>query len=244
VNRWVAGARPRTLPASVVPVLVGTACAAGEGGVIAWRAVAAGVVALALQVGTNYANDYSDGVRGTDTARVGPVRLVASGLATAPAVKRAALPVVLWPGRGARPGRRGGARAARWGRGHRRRLVLHRRPPPYGYLGLGELFGSCSSAWSPPPGRPTQEESLSWLAVAASVPVGFLATALLVVNNLRTSRRHDLGQAHARRPPRRPGTRAAVRGLLVGAVVMVPGGGAGQRPAALRPGAGALARSR
>src|SRR5262249_58982318 len=79
------------LPASVVPVLVGTACAAGEGDVIAWRAVTAGVVALALQVGTNYANDYSDGVRGTDTARVGPVRLVASGLAPATAVKRAAL---------------------------------------------------------------------------------------------------------------------------------------------------------
>ncbi|HVM67799.1 MAG TPA: 1,4-dihydroxy-2-naphthoate polyprenyltransferase, partial [Acidimicrobiales bacterium] len=71
MNRWVAGARPRTLPAAVVPVAVGTACAQVElhGNVIAWRVAAALVVALALQVGTNYANDYSDGVRGTDDAR-------------------------------------------------------------------------------------------------------------------------------------------------------------------------------
>src|SRR5688572_3583351 len=90
---WVAGARPRTLPAAVVPVLVGTACAAGETDVVAWRAVAAGVVALGLQVGTNFANDYSDGVRGTDDPgrRVGPVRLVGWGLRPPGAVKRAAL---------------------------------------------------------------------------------------------------------------------------------------------------------
>ena len=90
-GRWVAGARPRTLPAAVVPVAVGAACAVGEGGMIWWRVAAALVVSLGLQVGTNYANDYSDGVRGTDTARVGPVRLVASGLAPPKAVKRAAL---------------------------------------------------------------------------------------------------------------------------------------------------------
>ena len=80
-TRWLIGARPRTLPAAVVPVAVGTACAVGEGEMIWWRVVAALVVSLALQIGTNYANDYSDGVRGTDAARVGPVRLVASGLA-------------------------------------------------------------------------------------------------------------------------------------------------------------------
>src|SRR5262245_3029187 len=117
---WVAGARPRTLPAAIVPVLVGTACAAGvvhasyaalDGGtadafrvrataelanlpvaadlgggatkgIIIWRFVAAMIVALAIQIGTNYANDYSDGVRGTDNEdRVGPIRLVGSGLA-------------------------------------------------------------------------------------------------------------------------------------------------------------------
>ncbi|MBA2283458.1 MAG: 1,4-dihydroxy-2-naphthoate polyprenyltransferase, partial [Acidimicrobiia bacterium] len=76
---WVQGARPRTLPAAVVPVLVGTACAVGErpGGLVWWRAALALLVALALQVGTNYANDYSDGKRGTDDpgTRVGPPRL-------------------------------------------------------------------------------------------------------------------------------------------------------------------------
>ena len=81
MNRWVLGARPRTLPAAVVPVLVGTACAAGETDVIAWRAVAALVVAVAIQVGTNYANDYSDGMRGTDDPppASGRVRLVGFG---------------------------------------------------------------------------------------------------------------------------------------------------------------------
>ena len=78
---WLAGARPRTLPAAVAPVLVGTAVAAWEDHVIWGRALLALVVALALQVGVNYANDYSDGIRGTDAARVGPVRLVGQGLA-------------------------------------------------------------------------------------------------------------------------------------------------------------------
>src|SRR2546429_2770900 len=87
---WFAGARPRTLGAALSPVLVGTAAAYADGGtVIWWRAVAALVVALALQVGVNYANDYQDGTRGTDRERVGPTRLVASGLA-APAEVRAA----------------------------------------------------------------------------------------------------------------------------------------------------------
>ena len=93
MNRWIEGARPRTLPAAIVPVLVGTAAAAGSlpGGLIWWRALAAMVVAIAIQVATNYVNDYADGVRGTDERRVGPVRLVAGGLATASEVKRAAL---------------------------------------------------------------------------------------------------------------------------------------------------------
>src|SRR4029450_5455116 len=75
MNRWVQGARPRTLVAAVCPVLVGTAAAGAEGPVVAWRAAAALVVALALQVGVNYANDYSDGLRGADTPeRLGPGR--------------------------------------------------------------------------------------------------------------------------------------------------------------------------
>ena len=86
MNAWIAGARPRTLPAAVVPVLVGTAAAAGmNGGVdvlkglIIWRFIAALVVSLALQIGVNFANDYSDGIRGTDDERVGPMRLTGSG---------------------------------------------------------------------------------------------------------------------------------------------------------------------
>src|SRR4029079_13471553 len=92
MNKWVAGARPRTLPVSAAPVFVGT-CAAVQvaDDVIWWRAGAALVVALALQVGVNYANDYSDGVRGTDKDRRGPIRLVASGLASPASVRNASM---------------------------------------------------------------------------------------------------------------------------------------------------------
>jgi 1,4-dihydroxy-2-naphthoate octaprenyltransferase len=185
---WIAGARPRTLPASVVPVVVGTACAAGAGGAIAWRAIAAGVVAVSLQVGTNYANDYSDGVRGTDHARVGPVRLTASGLKAPGAVKRAALAAfavaavvglvlaavtswwVILVG--------AACVAAGW--------LYTGGPRPYGYLGLGEVFvfvffGLVATAGT----TYVQVERITGLAVLAGVPLGFLACALLVVNNLR-----------------------------------------------------------
>src|SRR5215470_6896410 len=92
MNKWVAGARPRTLPVSAAPVFVGTCTAVQVADdVIWWRAAAALVVALSLQVGVNYANDYSDGVRGTDADRVGPVRLVGSGAASPGAVRAAAL---------------------------------------------------------------------------------------------------------------------------------------------------------
>jgi 1,4-dihydroxy-2-naphthoate polyprenyltransferase len=190
MNHWVAGARPRTLPAAVVPVAVGTACASAElaHGVIAWRAAAALVVALALQVGTNYANDYSDGIRGTDDVRVGPVRLVASGLAAPSAVRRAAVlafgvaavaglaltvavgPQLLVVG--------AASIAAGW--------LYTGGPRPYGYAGLGELFvfaffGVVATAGS----AYVQTGHLHQLELLASVPVGLLAVALLVVNNLR-----------------------------------------------------------
>ena len=87
---WLAGARPRTLPAAVAPVLAGTGVAAYVDEAVWWKALLALVVSLALQVGVNYANDYSDGVRGTDADRVGPMRLVGSGAATPRAVKAAA----------------------------------------------------------------------------------------------------------------------------------------------------------
>ncbi len=188
---WVAGARVRTLPAAIVPVLVGTAAARGvDGPLIAWRAVAAGVVALALQIATNFANDYSDGVRGTDDpgARVGPVRLVGWGLEEPGAVKRAALLCF------AVAGLVGLALAVAVGW----ELIAvgvvciaagwfyTGGPRPYGYLGLGEVFvfvffgvvATVGSAY-------VQLDRITGLSVLASIPVGLLATALLVTNNLR-----------------------------------------------------------
>jgi len=185
---WVAGARPRTLPAAIVPVTVGSGVAAGYGDFVLWRAALALVVALALQVGVNYANDYSDGVRGTDEQRVGPIRLVGSRLATPLQVVSAALGCFLLAGLaglvlaaavswwlvplgaaaiGAAWFYTGGAR-------------------PYGYRALGELsvfafFGVGAVAGT----AYVQMGRLSWLALAASVPVGLLACALLVINNLR-----------------------------------------------------------
>src|SRR5512139_841505 len=91
IAEWIEGARVRTLPNSVAPVLVGAATAAAIDRFSWWRALLALVVALAMQLGVNYANDYSDGIRGTDTRRVGPLRLVGSGAATPAAVRAAAV---------------------------------------------------------------------------------------------------------------------------------------------------------
>ena len=185
---WFQGARPRTLGAAVSPVLVGTAVASRYGDVVWWRALFCLLLAIALQVGVNYANDYSDGVRGVDTQRRGPVRLVAGGLASPAAVKWAAflcfaagglIGIVL-------------SVAVDW------RLVLvgavsilaaglySGGPKPYASSGLGEVmvlvfFGfvaTCGSAY-------VHLERVPWLAVAAAVPVGLLACAILLVNNLR-----------------------------------------------------------
>src|SRR4051794_22041994 len=187
-NRWVAGARVRTLPAAVVPVVVGTAVGSAEGSIVWWRAGAALGVALAIQVGTNYANDYHDGIRGTDDVRVGPVRLGAGGPAPPAAVKRAA---ILSFGVAAVTGLALAAAVSWW-------LILVGAvsfaagwlytggPRPYGYAGFGELFvflffgvvATVGSAY-------VHLERITGLALLASVPVGLLATALLVVNNLR-----------------------------------------------------------
>ncbi len=187
-NRWVLGSRPRTLPASAVPVVVGTAAASAGGHVVWWRAVAALIVAVAIQVATNYANDYSDGIRGTDDARVGPVRLVASGLAAPGAVKRAAM---LAFGIAGVAGVALAAAAGWW-------LIAvgvacfaagwlyTGGPRPYGYAGLGEVFvfvffglvATVGSAY-------VSLGQITALAVVAAVPVGLLSVALLVVNNLR-----------------------------------------------------------
>ena len=185
---WLEGARPRTLPAAVAPVLVGSGAAALEGAFRPGRALLALVVALALQIGVNYANDYSDGVRGTDADRVGPLRLVGSGTASPRAVKTAALAcfgvaalaglvlallTTLWliP--------LGAVMiAAAWG--------YTGGASPYGYRGLGEVsvfvfFGLVAVLGT----TYVQLERLTWPALLGGVACGALACAILVTNNLR-----------------------------------------------------------
>ena len=186
----MAGARPRTLSATLVPVAVGAAVAVGEGSSTAWwRAGVALVVAVALQVGVNFANDYSDGVRGADSAaRVGPRRLVGSGLVEARRVKWAAL------GAFAVAAAAGAVLAAvvGWGLLAAGAVCLVAGwaytggPKPYGYLGLGEVFvfvffGLVATAGT----AYVLLERLDWYAVLCGVPVGLWAVALLMVNNLR-----------------------------------------------------------
>ncbi|MGA8297659.1 MAG: 1,4-dihydroxy-2-naphthoate polyprenyltransferase [Acidimicrobiales bacterium] len=185
---WVSAARPRTLAVALSAVAVGIGVARATGHVDWWHALFALVVALAMQIGTNYANDYSDGVRGTDTRRVGPVRLVASGRASPFAVKRAALvtfaigavfglvlslvtsPWLILLG--------AASVAAGW--------LYTGGPHPYGYLGLGEVFVFCFFGLFAVVGTAYVSSgsvpSFAWIAASA---IGFLAVALLVVNNLR-----------------------------------------------------------
>ncbi len=185
-EQWIAGARPKTLPAAIAPVLVGTAFAGYNATVL--RTFLALIVALALQVGVNYANDYSDGIKGTDADRVGPMRLVGSGAATAKDVKNAAFISF--------------AIAAIAG------LILASRtswlliilgaicilaawtytggPKPYGYQALGEVsvfifFGVVATVGT----YYVQTESVSREVLLASFAMGALACAILVLNNLR-----------------------------------------------------------
>ena len=189
MNIWVLGARPRTLVAAVCPVVVGTAAAAAEGPVVAWRALAALVVALALQVGVNYANDYSDGLRGTDTpGRLGPARLTATGLAVPAAVRRAAAAAFAVAAvAGLALAVAVDLRLLLVGVAAIAAAVLYTGGPrPYGYSGFGELavlvfFGvvaTCGSAY-------VQLERVPGVAVAASVVVGLGAVAILLANNVR-----------------------------------------------------------
>jgi 1,4-dihydroxy-2-naphthoate polyprenyltransferase len=185
---WLAGARPRTLPAAISPVLAGTGVAAYDDDAVWWKALLALVVALALQVGVNYANDYSDGIRGTDADRVGPMRLVGSGTASPGAVKRAAF---LAFGVAAVAGLVLGVTTAWW-------LVLVGAASmlaawfytggskPYGYLGLGELmvfvfFGLVAVIGT----AYVQSEEWQASALYAAVGIGAIACAILVANNLR-----------------------------------------------------------
>ena len=188
-NEWVGGARPRTLPAAISPVLVGTGAASALGASDSADALLALCVALALQVGVNYANDYSDGVRGTDSARVGPVRLVGQGLSAPSSVKFAAMlsfalaglfglalvaitqtfiliPIGI------------GCIIAAW--------TYTGGTRPYGYRGLGEVmvfvfFGLVATLGT----LYTQALTLTLPGLLGAIGVGALASAILVANNLR-----------------------------------------------------------
>jgi 1,4-dihydroxy-2-naphthoate polyprenyltransferase len=183
---WVQGARPRTLGASVTPVLVGTAAA---GNAIAWRFVAALLVSLGLQVGVNFANDFNDGIRGVDTAeRLGPPRLTSSGVVAARSVLIASLACILVAGLA---GLALAVATTRWlvpiGAAAMVALWLYSGGPrPYADLGLGELmvfvfFGVMATAGS----AYVQVEAVPNAAWWASLPMGLLAVAILVANNLR-----------------------------------------------------------
>jgi 1,4-dihydroxy-2-naphthoate octaprenyltransferase len=190
-REWLAGTRPRTLPAAVVPVLVGSGVALGYDRFSWWRALLALVVALALQVGVNYANDYSDGVRGSDERRVGPVRLVAAGLAPPRHVLFAALAFFFVAGVA---GLALAAVTSWWLLAVGAACIAAAwfytgGPKPYGYNGLGEIFVfACFGVVAVAGTAYVQMKELSWLGLAASVPAGLLACALLMVNNLRDIR--------------------------------------------------------
>ena len=186
MNKWIVGARLRTLPAAIAPVLVATAYAGSNWEPI--RAFSALLVSLALQIGVNYANDYSDGIRGTDDSRIGPVRLAASGLASPKAVRTAAQISFLFAAVigltlaiatswwiilvGAL------AINAAWG--------YTGGANPYGYKGLGDIsvflfFGIVATTGS----YFVQTEELNLEIFIIAIPMGSLACAILAINNLR-----------------------------------------------------------
>jgi 1,4-dihydroxy-2-naphthoate octaprenyltransferase len=197
--QWVEGARPRTLPAALAPVAAGTGAAAAVDGFDPVRALLALVVAVALQVGVNYANDYSDGVRGTDADRVGPLRLVGSGAASPSAVKRAAWLAFAVAGAA---GLVLSALAAWW-------LLLVGAAclvaawfytggrTPYGYRGLGEVsvfvfFGLVATVGT----TFVQAGEVTVASVLAGVGCGALACAILVANNLRDLATDEVAGKH------------------------------------------------
>jgi 1,4-dihydroxy-2-naphthoate octaprenyltransferase len=193
MNKWILGARPRTLPAAIAPVVVATALAGSDWN---WfRAVLALKVGVWLQIGVNYANDYSDGVKGSDDNRIGPTRLVASGLATAAQVKRAAFfsfgfasiaglwlslltsPWLILIGIA--------AIAAAWG--------YTGGKNPYGYSGWGEVsvfvfFGLIATVGT----YYTQTGEITALSILCAIPMGSLSCAILAVNNIRDRAQDEL----------------------------------------------------
>ena len=193
MNKWVLGARPRTLPAAIAPVVVASALAGSD---FNWfRAALALKVGVWLQIGVNFANDYSDGVKGTDENRIGPTRLVASGLASAKAVKNAAFvsfaiasvaglwlslltsPLLILIGIL--------AIAAAWG--------YTGGKNPYGYSGLGEVsvftfFGLVATMGT----YYAQTEKVTVLSFIVAIPMGALSCAILAANNIRDRAQDEL----------------------------------------------------
>ena len=196
MNIWIAGARPRTLPAAIAPVLIGTALINSDGQKLNWlNAFLALGVGLLLQIAVNYSNDYSDGIRGTDEVRVGPVRLVASGLKTASQVKRAAFisyflaalcglilslrtsPVLILVG--------AVAIIAGW--------KYTGGKNPYGYRGFGEFsvfifFGLVATMGS----YFAQSQKITWQSLLLAIPMGALSCSILGLNNLRDRPKDEL----------------------------------------------------
>ncbi|MFM7271421.1 MAG: 1,4-dihydroxy-2-naphthoate polyprenyltransferase [Actinomycetes bacterium] len=223
--QWIQGARPRTLGAAVAPVAVGTAAASTLGAITWWRAGAALTVALALQVGVNYANDYSDGVRGTDADRRGPLRLTASGLARPGEVRAAALLALLVA---AVAGLALALAVNPWllllGAVLLAAAVLYTGGPrPYGYAGLGEVmvlacFGFAATVGS----AYVQGNGVPAAAWWGSLVTGLPACAVLLANNVRDVRTDVV--AGKRTLAVRIGERSARRlfvGCLVGAFTAV-----------------------
>ena len=193
MNKWIQGARPRTLPAAIAPVVIASALAGSD---FNWfRALLALKVGVWLQIGVNFANDYSDGVKGTDESRIGPIRLVASGLASAKAVKNAAFlsffiasiaglwlslltsPILILVGVL--------AIAAAWG--------YTGGKNPYGYNGFGEVsvftfFGLVATIGT----YYVQTEEITLLSFIVAIPMGALACAILAVNNIRDRAQDEL----------------------------------------------------
>ena len=224
LSQWIEGARPRTLPAAVSPILVGTGAAYQAGQVVWAYAILALAVALLLQVGVNYANDYSDGIRGTDEVRIGPVRLVGQRLAAPGSVKIAAFTAFffaaliglalvglsqLWV---MIPIGAAAILAAWFYTGGDR---------PYGYLGLGEVFVFVFFGLVATLGTMATMTSLTAAAWWGAIGVGALASAILVANNLRdipTDRDHGKRTLAVRMGER--GTRAFYVALVAVPFVM------------------------
>jgi 1,4-dihydroxy-2-naphthoate octaprenyltransferase len=186
MNKWIIGARPRTLPAAVAPVAVATALAASDASAL--PALLALLVSLALQIGVNYANDYSDGIRGTDSDRVGPTRITASGLATPASVKRAAF---ISFALAAVAGLALASMTSWWLIAVGLAAILAAwgytgGKNPYGYIGLGELFVFIFFGVVATVGTYfVQTEEITADSLLISIPMGTFACALLAINNIR-----------------------------------------------------------